>query len=105
MSKEIKVLNERLWNGSQSAYFEGLYKIGERTLKAKVRRDSYDKQSSAVIKVYDPKENKWNFLDEIPYPQMSTVINEMPYVAGATKLKNYLKVDAEKLLERAKLIF
>ena len=69
----LKTIETTYYNGSQSVEFKGIYEYKTHKIKIHIDIDSYDKQSSATVKVFNTNDLKWNFLDSIPYSQMASV--------------------------------
>ena len=70
-------VSERYFNGRQSVEYSGIFKMGDDKLRISIDKDSYGFQSSAVCKVYNPTEKKWNFLTSIPYAQTHIVLKDV----------------------------
>ena len=108
----VETISERFFNGSQSVEFTGVYKIGEDKVRVDIDRDSYDKQCSAVVKVFNPEEKQWNFLEKIPYNLMAVVKGDVHCYRKVTEdgtglygaEKTAFNVDIGDLLKRAKEI-
>lgn len=64
MKNSIKMITEKLYNGSQSILFEGIYKVSVENVTHKIRvlikRDSYDMQSHAKAQFWSGSE--WNHI-------------------------------------------
>tara|TARA_Y100000361_G_scaffold115641_1_gene106409 strand:- start:1555 stop:1878 length:324 start_codon:yes stop_codon:yes gene_type:complete len=69
----MKKIEETYFNGSQSVEFKGIYEHKENKLKIHIDIDSYDRQSSARIYIFNKQDLKWNHLDSIPYSQMASI--------------------------------
>tara|TARA_R110002012_G_scaffold128169_2_gene280513 strand:- start:55586 stop:55909 length:324 start_codon:yes stop_codon:yes gene_type:complete len=69
----MKKIEETYFNGSQSVEFKGIYEHKENKLKIHIDIDSYDRQSSANIYIFNQQDLKWNHLDSIPYSQMASI--------------------------------
>ncbi len=52
MKPTLTVRDERIWNGDQSLYGSRIVRWGSELLRASIRRDAYDNQSSAVVEVW-----------------------------------------------------
>lgn len=110
--KGVETISERFFNGSQSVEFTGVYKIREDKVKVDIDRDSYDKQCSAVVKVYNSEQKEWNFLEKIPYNLMAVVKADVNCYRKVTELgtglfgaeKTAFDLDIADLLMRAKEI-
>jgi len=72
----MKTLETTFFNGTQSVEFNGIYEYKGHKLRITIDIDSYDMQSSARIKIFNPTDLAWNFLASIPYSLMASVKNE-----------------------------
>jgi hypothetical protein len=89
MSKaKVKVIEEKTFNGSQSREYKfiALLTKNEKSFKVliEIDRDSYDKQSSAVGRVWSEAALKWEFVYSIPYNDMRTLTAVSAYGSGVT---------------------
>ena len=76
-----KCLNRRRWNTDQSWHFEALYQIRGRAVRARIRRNAYDNQSSRVAELFDG--DKWNVLVALPIgSEFKDVSYVQPNVTG-----------------------
>lgn len=73
----IKLLEEEYFNGSQSIEYRGIFQFDEHKVKISIDRDSYDKQSSAIARIWSQAELKWNFLASIPYSLMAVCTDDV----------------------------
>lgn len=118
--EEVTQLSQRFFNGRQSVEFEGIYKITthcvgkiiDHKVKVIIDVDSYDFQSSAQVRVFNPDTLEWNGLGSIPYSNMESVGNvfsgrgvgsEDGEGLNRSEFSAIMK-DVERLLEQAKLI-
>ena len=69
----MKRIEETYFNGSQSVEFKGIYEHNENKLKIHIDIDSYNRQSSARIYIFNKQDLKWNNLDSIHYSQMASI--------------------------------
>jgi hypothetical protein len=70
---EFNKIEERYWNGRQSAECELIYTQNGFRFKVSIDRDSYDFQCSAAGYVWHPTELKWNLVYRIPYKEMKSL--------------------------------
>jgi len=112
--EKMKVIERKYFNGRQSVEFEGIYEYKGHKLKVQIDIDSYDFQSSAILKVFDTKEMKWNFLVKVPYSQMASLKKDerdceaVFYQRKVDQLKPSERIaiakDIDELLRKAKQI-
>lgn len=74
---EHEIITSTFFNGSQSVEYKALHVIGKFKIEISIDRDSYDKQSSAIAKVFSTKNMQWNFLCSIPYREMEVVVGNV----------------------------
>jgi len=106
----MKKIESYYTKGSQSIEYTEFIDHNNSKLRINIDRDSYDMQSSAVIKIWSKDDNKWNFLARIPYSKMSVCMNN---VYCGLEVKNnhlydraicYFDEDIKELKKLAKLI-
>lgn len=104
----MSIIREQYSKGSQSINFEGVYKIGENKVRINIKRDSYDNQSYARAKVFNPTELNWNFLAEIPYSEAQVVKQDVFCYRKPENLnmdeQSAFNQDIDTLLEKAREI-
>lgn len=66
-TKTMTIIDDKLWQGSQSWNYRRTMKYGDNKVKLVVKRDSYDHQSYIVGYVLDPVHLKWNKVATIPF--------------------------------------
>lgn len=63
------IIHEKIFNGSQSVNYTGLWKISEsgqtQKLRVLIKRDSYDSQSYAKVQLWDG--SQWNFVTSLDW--------------------------------------
>ena len=100
MIEGIKTIETQYFNGRQSIEFEGIYQYKKHKLKVQIDIDSYDFQSSACVKIWNPKDLQWNFLAKIPWDSIESaavhsykkakVLNVHDKLLFATDIKDLL---------------
>jgi hypothetical protein len=56
----------RVWNASQSWYFEALHEHGDTRIRIRIRRNAYDNQSFLIAEVWSPTTLSWNEATTLP---------------------------------------
>jgi len=95
---------EILTAGQNCKYIETLQITAAVKLRISIKTDDVQRQSSAVIDIWDATANKWNFVESIMYGNMKT-----PYDLAYRRLtdmqrKNAFQADRDELLRRASLV-
>lgn len=68
------IIESREFRGTQSRNLTRVVKTGQgHKLRIRIKRDSYDFQSYARIELWSETEGKWNFVNNIPHPEMACV--------------------------------
>lgn len=106
--KTFKKIEETFYNGSQSVECKCIYDINGIKIKILIDIDSYDIQSSAVVKVLNKDERQWNFLDSIHYSQMESIKKGVFCYRKVEELtlkeKFAIRADINTLKEKAKIL-
>lgn len=90
------VIDNKEYQGRQSHNLTRVLKTSNgKKLRICIKRDSYDFQSYARIELWSEPEGKWNYVHNIPYPEMACV---------QSALGGKMEEDARELLRMALLI-
>ena len=106
---KVKVIEEEYFNGRQSVEFKGIYEYKGHKLQINIDIDSYDFQSSARIRIFNPQNLEWKYLQYIHYSRMESVKdNAVFYQRKVEDLrfseKQAIQKDIDELLKKAKQI-
>lgn len=100
----ITTIEKSVVRGTQSVIYTHIYKTDTGfKLKVRIERDSYDKQSSATISVWDAASLKWNFVHGIHYSEMASLKTVNIYATVPATVAQF-QTDAANLKLKAKLI-
>lgn len=105
--KKAKRMTQKAWHAEQSWYYEALWEASGEKLRLRIRRNTYDFQSYAIIEIYDPAQRKWNDLAAIPFANMASMaINA--YTRPEDFERNHLirnfEADENTLLNEARMV-
>ena len=95
----INIIEESYATGYQSNEYVCTVKIYDKKCRITIDRDSYDKQSSAIIKVWDG--NEWKFLESIHYSNMAAVRKTTFGGIFSESDKHYFMCDRNSLIYSA----
>lgn len=93
----IETIQREVFQGRQSWNLKHVLRFRSHQLLVEVKRDSYDFQSYARIKLFDGY--KWNLLANIPYANMKSL--SVSYVQKQETVEPCLQADADELLRIA----
>lgn len=91
-----KVIKARTWESNQSWYHETTTKIDGHTLKASIRRNAYDHQSSAKVLRWDG--NEWQCVCQRPIEECCCY--EVSYVQKNITNRHFL-ADVDSMFKEA----
>lgn len=90
----------KCYNTRQSLHLEQSFRCSSgHTLRARICRDSYDFQSSALMEVLDPQTLKWSVLASLSYAMMSSSRNG--YHKPGSAAQDGLERDVRRLLSES----
>lgn len=90
---KIKILEEEVAKGRQSAIYTRIYEENEHKFKIKIERDSYDFQSSARAYVWKKDSLEWSQVCSIHYSNMGTIkYNHLSMDAPGWFISDYKKL-------------
>lgn len=75
-------LSERIWNGEQSWHLESLHQVNGNKVQVHIRRNAYDDQSYAEIKVWSDALNTWETVQRLPGDAGLAVCRTTPHYSG-----------------------
>ncbi len=91
---------EKFWNEQQSICYENTMTDGDIVLKCKIKRNSYDFQSSLKVLALDTQSLAWNTIDSLPIELCECkAINAYQKVSEKNIIKLF-RDDSEKALSR-----
>jgi hypothetical protein len=99
---KMKRLTQKVWNASQSWYYEALWEVVDRKIRVDIRRNAFDHQSGARAQIFDPDQVRWNVIATIPQPQMSCL--HLSYAQRNPATPEDFEQDEQRLLDEVKLI-
>jgi hypothetical protein len=88
---------------SQGVRITEILTLGDHKCKIVIERDSYDKQSSAEIKIWSKEALAWNFLASVHYSNMNAVKNGSQFDTQA-KFVIVSSADRAELINKASII-
>ena len=97
--KNISIIDEKVYNGSQSINYELIGEIKERKIRISIKRDSVGYQSHARIELWDG--DKWNWMASIHHTQMDCMIH---HAYDPNPTKSMFRKDSQKLIDIANKI-
>jgi len=109
-AKGTEAIQEKLYNGTQSVNFTGIYRIkyldcADQKVRVLIQRDSYDSQSYAKIECWNGT-NGWKHITSLNFKDTKT--QSIFYQTKAQNLTGYdtdkIGTDIKELIELAKLI-